>query len=57
MAFKLGDSYEFGEGRRFAIVTQIHSDGRAGLMHFADTEVEEWLLWDELRQEGKWCQR
>jgi hypothetical protein len=57
MAFKLGDTYEFGEGRRFAIVTQIHSDGRAGLMHFADTEVEEWLLWDELRQEGKWCQR
>jgi hypothetical protein len=26
-------------------------------MRFADTHAEEWLLWAELQQEGKWRQK
>jgi hypothetical protein len=54
MRFALGDMYELVDGRRTAVVIQTHSDGRAGLVRFTDTNLEEWLLWAELDQEGKW---
>jgi hypothetical protein len=57
MRFGIGDIYEMVDGRRTAVVIQTHSDGRAGLMRYTDTSVEEWLLWAELHQEGKWCKR
>jgi hypothetical protein len=57
MKFRLGDIYTFADGPAAAVVIQIHSDGRAGLMRFADTHAEEWLLWAELQQEGKWRQK
>jgi hypothetical protein len=57
MRFGIGDIYEMVDGRRTAVVIQTHSDGRAGLMRFTDTNLEEWLLWAELHQEGKWRKR
>jgi hypothetical protein len=52
--FSIGEVYELADGRRTGVVTQIHSEGRAGLLRFTDTNLEEWLLWAELHQEGKW---
>jgi hypothetical protein len=54
MRFRVDDTYELANGRRTAVVIQIHSEGRAGLLRFTDTNLEEWLLWAELHQEGKW---
>jgi hypothetical protein len=57
MRFELGDIYETVDGRRTGVVIQTHSDGRAGLMRFTDTNLEEWLLCAEFHQEGKWRKR
>jgi hypothetical protein len=55
MGFNIGEVYELANGRRTGVVIQIHSEGRAGLLRFTDTNIEEWLLWAELQQEGKWA--
>jgi hypothetical protein len=37
-----------------AVVTQIRSDSREGLLRFTDTGSEEWFLWTEFQQSGEW---
>ena len=53
MSFSVGQVYYTQEGRQ-AIVLHTRSDGQEGLLRFVDTRVEEWLLWDDFRNEGKW---
>jgi hypothetical protein len=54
MGFKVGQAYIHLADERMAVVTQIRSDGREGLLRFCDTGNEEWLLWIEFQQSGKW---
>jgi hypothetical protein len=54
MRFKLGQVYECIDNGRRAIVVQARSEGREGLLRFADTGGEERFLWAELHQAGKW---
>jgi hypothetical protein len=54
MRFQVGERYELANGGRTAVVIQVHSDGRAGLLRFADTVLEEWVICTELHQEGRW---
>jgi hypothetical protein len=55
MGFSIGQIYQCAEvGSREAIVSEVRSDGREGLLRFTDTGTEEWFVWDELSQAGKW---
>jgi len=54
MGFKVGQVYIEIADDRMAVVTQIRSDGREGLLRFAHTGKEEWFLWTEFQQSGKW---
>lgn len=56
MRFKVGQAYECIDDGRKAVVAQIREDGREGLLRFLDTGTEEWFLWAELHQAGKWHQ-
>jgi hypothetical protein len=53
MPFSVGQVYYTKEGRQ-AVVLHSRSDGQEGSLRFVDTRVEEWLLWDDFRKEGKW---
>jgi len=53
MPFSAGQVYETKEGRQ-AIVLHTRSDGQEGLLRFVDTRIEECLLWEDFRNEGKW---
>jgi hypothetical protein len=54
MGFKIGQVYIHNADDRMAVVTQIRSDGREGLLRFQKTGKEEWFLWTEFQQSGKW---
>ena len=54
MGFKVGQAYIRISDDRMAVVTQIRSGGREGLLRFADTGQEEWLFWIEFQQKGEW---
>jgi hypothetical protein len=56
MRFHVGEVYEgrFGQSTRKAVVAEIRDEGRAGLLRFVDTGHEEWFVWQQLHQEGKW---
>jgi hypothetical protein len=54
MRFKVGQVYECIDDGRQAVVAKIRGDGREGLLRFTDTGAEEWFLWAELHQAGKW---
>jgi hypothetical protein len=41
---------------RQAVVAQVRDEGRAGLLRFLDDGHEEWFLWVEFHQAGKWKQ-
>jgi len=53
MRFKVGQVYQCTDDGRRAVVTQVRSDDREGLLRFGDNSAEEWFLWAELRQAGK----
>jgi hypothetical protein len=44
MGFKIGQVYIHNADHRMAVVTQIRSDGREGLLRFQKTGKEEWFL-------------
>ena len=56
MPFSFGQVYDCTEdGRdRQAIVLQTRDDGKEGLLRYIDTRIEEWVLWAEFEQAGKW---
>jgi hypothetical protein len=54
MRFEVGQVYECIDDGRQAVVAQTRGDGREGLLRFTDTGGEEWFLWAELHQAGKW---
>jgi hypothetical protein len=54
MRFGLGQVFECSEDGRQAIVTQVRNEGREGLLRFIEIGTEEWFLWVELHQAGKW---
>jgi hypothetical protein len=55
MSFSIGQVYQCAEaGSRGAIVSEVRSDGREGLLRFTDTGIEEWFVWDDFNQAGKW---
>ena len=54
MTFKLGQAYIHIADDRMAVVTQIRSDGREGLLRFRDDGTEDWFLWTEFQQGEKW---
>jgi hypothetical protein len=54
MRFSMGQVYECSDSGRQAVVAQVSEEGRAGLLRFLDTGGEEWFLWPELHQAGKW---
>ena len=54
MGFKVGQAFIHVADERMAVVTQIRSEGREGLLLFADTGSEEWFLWTEFQQAEKW---
>jgi hypothetical protein len=41
------------DGRQ-AVVAEIRNDGREGLLRFRDDGHQEWFLWAEFHQAGKW---
>ena len=57
MRFNVGEVYDRTDGSRTAVVTQILSEGREGLLRFTDTGSEEWFIWTELHQAGQWRRR
>jgi hypothetical protein len=57
MRFNVGEVYERTDGSRTAIVTQIRSEGREGVLRFTDTGSEEWFLCAELHQAAHWRRR
>jgi hypothetical protein len=55
MPFSVGQIYQCIEkGSREAVVSELKSDGREGLLRFSDTGTEEWFVWDDFDQAGKW---
>jgi hypothetical protein len=54
MRFKVGEVYRCADDEMTAVVAEVRDDGRAGLLRFTGTGTEEWLLWAELHQAGKW---
>ena len=56
MCFSFGQVYACTEdGRdRQAIVLQTRNDDKEGLLRYIDTRIEEWVLWAEFEQAGKW---
>ena len=54
MGFTVGQAYVRISDDRMAVVSEIRSGGREGLLRFADTGQEEWLLWIEFQQKGEW---
>jgi hypothetical protein len=56
MRFHVGEAYESQteQGVRKAVVADTRDDGRAGLLRFVDSGEQEWFLWQELHQAGKW---
>jgi hypothetical protein len=54
MRFQVGQVYECNIDGQLAVVSQVRSDEREGLLRFTDTSNEEWFLWAELHQAGKW---
>jgi hypothetical protein len=56
MRFYIGQVYEgqFERGNRKAVVADTRDDGRAGLLRFVDIGNQEWFVWQELHQDGKW---
>jgi hypothetical protein len=56
MRFAVGQAFECNTDARREVVAQIRNDGREGLLRFLDDGHEEWLLWVEFHQAGKWRQ-
>ena len=56
MPFSVGQVYEcIEDGRdRQAIILHARNDGQEGLLRYVDTRIEEWVLWAEFEQAGKW---
>jgi hypothetical protein len=54
MRFEVGQAYECIEDGGSAVVARIRNDGREGLLRFLETGTEEWIVWVELHQGGKW---
>jgi hypothetical protein len=54
MRFLVGQIYECIDDGRTAVVAEIRSDCREGLLRFTDTGDAEWFLWAQLHQAGKW---
>jgi hypothetical protein len=57
MCFAVGQAYESTTDGRKAVVTQIRSDGREGLLRIdGDASREQWFLSTDLNQNGgEWC--
>jgi hypothetical protein len=53
MGFNVGERYECVADGRKAVVAQVRSAGRDGLLRFIDTATEAWVLWADV-QAGKW---
>jgi len=54
MRFELGQVYECVDNGKQAIVVQVRSEGREGLLRFADSSAEEWFISADFHQTGKW---
>jgi hypothetical protein len=52
--FIVGQMWECTEDGRQAIVAGVRSDGREGLLRLVSSNSEEWHLWHEWQQAGKW---
>jgi hypothetical protein len=53
MRFIIGQVYECIDDGRQAVVVDIKSDGRVGLLRFLGPGIDEWFIWHELHQAGK----
>jgi hypothetical protein len=51
MRFKRGQVLESVDGGQ-AVVVRARGGGRAGLLHFTDSDTEEWRVWSTL--DGEW---
>jgi hypothetical protein len=56
MRFEVGQAYESKDGQHQAVVIEIRSEGREGLLRNYGGRAE-WFLWAELHQAGQWRSR
>ena len=54
MRFRVGQTYECSEDGRQAMVAEVRAGGREGRLRFLDDGHQEWFLWAQLHEFGKW---
>ena len=54
MRFRQGQVFETINGDQTAVVMRARGGGRAGLIHFPERDLEEWVVWSALNRDGKW---
>ena len=54
MRFAVGQTFECTVDGRQAVISEIREDGRVGRLRFLDTGQQQWVLWAQFHNTGKW---
>jgi hypothetical protein len=54
MQFAVGQAFQCTVDGRMAVIDAIRDDGRAGRLHFLDTNQQQWVFWAQFHNTGKW---